>query len=81
MHRIVSINIDHERCRRHFVNPLWMPWLLSIYFIFSFLSTVDRPNTILLTLGHGFMYVGVWIHGDGSERFDPDGLMIQYNVD
>jgi predicted ferric reductase len=36
--------------------------------------------TMLLTLGHGVMYVGVWIHGNGSERFDPDGLMIQHNL-
>ena len=36
--------------------------------------------TILLTLGHVVMFVGVWIHGNGRERFDPDGLMIQHNL-
>ena len=36
--------------------------------------------TILLTLGHCGMYIGVWIYGSGNERFDPKGNMIQHNL-
>jgi len=36
--------------------------------------------TMYLTLGHCIMYFGIWIHGNGHERFDPHGMMIRHNM-
>lgn len=36
--------------------------------------------TFLLALGHGIMYIGVWVHGNGQERFDPEGNMVRRNL-
>ena len=36
--------------------------------------------TILLVLAHCVMYFGVWIYGNGHDRYDPEGNMIRRNM-
>ncbi|KAL3910338.1 MAG: hypothetical protein SGILL_007731 [Bacillariaceae sp.] len=36
--------------------------------------------TFALVIGHGVMYLGVWIYGDGNERYDPDSHMVRRNL-
>ena len=36
--------------------------------------------TVALMVIHSFMYIGVWIHGDGHPTYDPDGVMLKHNL-
>jgi hypothetical protein len=50
----LPVNIDHERCRRHFINQLQITWSLLAYY--TRINPININNSDLFIIGWAFKY-------------------------